>query len=44
MKRLTKWILWILGISAGVILLVSIISVDDDSLAIIPIKEGKDAR
>ena len=41
MKRLTKWILWILGISAGVILLVSIISVDDDSLAIIPIKEGK---
>ena len=42
MKRLTKWILWIIGISAGVILLVSIISVDDDSLAIIPIKEGKD--
>ena len=42
MKRLTKWILWILGISAGVILLFSIISVDDDSLAIIPIKEGKD--
>ena len=42
MKRLAKWILWILGISAGVILLVSIISVDDDSLAIIPIKEGKD--
>ena len=41
MKRLKKWILWILGISAGVILLVSIISVDDDSLAIIPIKEGK---
>ena len=42
MKRLKKWILWILGISAGVILLVSIISLDDDSLAIIPIKEGKD--
>ena len=42
MKRLAKWILWIIGISAGVILLVSIISVDDDSLAIIPIKEGKD--
>ena len=42
MKRLAKWILWIFGISAGVILLVSIISVDDDSLAIIPIKEGKD--
>ena len=42
MKRLTKWILWILGISAGVILLFSIISVDDDSLTIIPIKEGKD--
>ena len=41
MKRLAKWILWIIGISAGVILLVSIISVDDDSLAIIPIKEGK---
>ncbi len=30
------------GILAGVILLFSIISVDDDSLAIIPIKEGKD--
>lgn len=42
MKRLAKWILWIIGISAGVILLVSIISVADDSLAIIPIKEGKD--
>ena len=42
MKRLAKWILWIFGISAGVILLFSIISVDDDSLAIIPIKEGKD--
>ena len=42
MKRLAKWILWIIGISAGAILLVSIISVDDDSLAIIPIKEGKD--
>ena len=42
MKRLAKWILWIIGISAGVILLVSIISLDDDSLAIIPIKEGKD--
>ena len=41
MKRLAKWILWIIGISAGVILLISIISVDDDSLAIIPIKEGK---
>lgn len=41
MKRLAKWILWIIGISAGVILLVSIISVDDDSLAIIPIKECK---
>ena len=41
MKRLKKWILWILGISAGVILLVSIISLDDDSLAIIPIKECK---
>ena len=41
MKRLAKWILWIIGISAGVILLVSIISVDDDSLAIIPINEGK---
>ena len=41
LKHLMKWILRIFGISAGVILLVSIISVDDDSLAIIPIKEGK---
>ena len=41
MKRLTKWILWIFGISVGVILLVSIISVADDSLTIIPIKECK---
>lgn len=41
LKHLIKWILRIFGISAGVILLVSTISVDDDSLAIIPIKEGK---
>lgn len=41
LKHLIKWILRIFGISAGVILLFRIISVDDDSLAIIPIKEGK---
>lgn len=41
LKHLIKWILRIFGISAGVILLFRIISVADDSLTIIPIKEGK---
>ena len=41
LKQLIKWIFWIFGLFAGVIVLFRIISVDDDLLAIIPIKEGK---
>lgn len=41
LKQLIKWIFWILGIYAGMILLFHIVS-DDESVSIIPMKEGKD--
>ena len=41
MLRLVKWIFWILGISAEMILLFRIIPADDEPLTIIPIKESK---
>ena len=42
MKRLAKWILWIFGILAGVIFLFRIMSADDESVSITPIKESRD--
>ena len=42
MKRQTKWILWIFGIFVGVIFLFRIMSADDESVSITPIKESKD--
>ena len=42
MKRLTKWILWIFGILAGLILVFYILLYIYKIPVIIPIKEGKD--
>ncbi len=41
MKRLVKWIFWILVVSAGVVLLFRVVSAGDGPLTIIPIKECK---